>query len=342
MSLITRCPSCETLFKVVPDQLRISDGWVRCGQCDDIFDASLHLLPVQPAEKIPIARTESGRRAENTESITSTTVTEALPEPDDVKPEPVCEIPPDESLPEQESVEPEPEPESAEAEAEAEADVTQDSPELIQVQLSPVEKEIFLPEELTEPQAQAEADDDEFVDKLDPSDVSFLHGKQNNVFWRKPIKRTPLLILSLALLIGLVGQIVVYERDRIVALEPNLKPWLQAICLPLNCILSPLRQIESIVIDSSSFTKIRGDSYRLNLTLKNTAAIALAVPSIELTLTDALDLPVARRVFLASEIGAKSDTLKMGAEWPASIVMLIKSSGTSERVAGYRVIAFYP
>jgi len=44
MSLITRCPSCETLFKVVPDQLRISDGWVRCGQCEEVFDASRHLL----------------------------------------------------------------------------------------------------------------------------------------------------------------------------------------------------------------------------------------------------------------------------------------------------------
>jgi predicted Zn finger-like uncharacterized protein len=33
MSLITRCPACGTMFKVVPDQLRISEGWVRCGQC---------------------------------------------------------------------------------------------------------------------------------------------------------------------------------------------------------------------------------------------------------------------------------------------------------------------
>ena len=44
MSLITRCPACQTLFKVVPDQLRISEGWVRCGSCEAIFDASLHLL----------------------------------------------------------------------------------------------------------------------------------------------------------------------------------------------------------------------------------------------------------------------------------------------------------
>ena len=29
------------MFKVVPDQLRISEGWVRCGQCAEIFDAML-------------------------------------------------------------------------------------------------------------------------------------------------------------------------------------------------------------------------------------------------------------------------------------------------------------
>src|SRR4051812_33647636 len=45
MSLITRCPACGTMFKVVPDQLRISEGWVRCGHCSDVFDASAHLMP---------------------------------------------------------------------------------------------------------------------------------------------------------------------------------------------------------------------------------------------------------------------------------------------------------
>ena len=48
MSLITRCPACETMFKVVPDQLRVSDGWVRCGQCDEIFDASASMVHETP------------------------------------------------------------------------------------------------------------------------------------------------------------------------------------------------------------------------------------------------------------------------------------------------------
>lgn len=43
MSLVTRCSACGTSFKVVRDQLRISEGWVRCGRCSHVFDASLDL-----------------------------------------------------------------------------------------------------------------------------------------------------------------------------------------------------------------------------------------------------------------------------------------------------------
>ena len=43
MSQATHCPSCATLLKVVPNQLRSSYGWVRCGKCKNVFDATLTL-----------------------------------------------------------------------------------------------------------------------------------------------------------------------------------------------------------------------------------------------------------------------------------------------------------
>jgi predicted Zn finger-like uncharacterized protein len=46
MTLVTRCPACATTFKVVRDQLRISEGWVRCGRCSEVFDATLDLQEV--------------------------------------------------------------------------------------------------------------------------------------------------------------------------------------------------------------------------------------------------------------------------------------------------------
>jgi predicted Zn finger-like uncharacterized protein len=39
MSLVTTCPSCGTVFRIVREQLDASSGWVRCGHCMDVFDA---------------------------------------------------------------------------------------------------------------------------------------------------------------------------------------------------------------------------------------------------------------------------------------------------------------
>ena len=48
MRFVTRCPSCGTSFRVVVDQLKIADGWVRCGWCQHVFDATQDLQP-EPA-----------------------------------------------------------------------------------------------------------------------------------------------------------------------------------------------------------------------------------------------------------------------------------------------------
>ena len=39
MSMATRCVACGTIFRVVQDQLKVSEGWVRCGRCDEVFNA---------------------------------------------------------------------------------------------------------------------------------------------------------------------------------------------------------------------------------------------------------------------------------------------------------------
>jgi predicted Zn finger-like uncharacterized protein len=44
MSLITRCPSCATAFRVLPGQLSASAGRVRCGKCGAVFDGIAALV----------------------------------------------------------------------------------------------------------------------------------------------------------------------------------------------------------------------------------------------------------------------------------------------------------
>ena len=64
MSLATRCPECGTTFKVVRDQLRISDGWVRCGRCSHVFDGTEHLHDTEAAapDGAPSATVDDGSR----------------------------------------------------------------------------------------------------------------------------------------------------------------------------------------------------------------------------------------------------------------------------------------
>ena len=47
MSLATRCTACGTVFRVVQDQLKISEGWVRCGRCKEVFNALEGLFDLQ-------------------------------------------------------------------------------------------------------------------------------------------------------------------------------------------------------------------------------------------------------------------------------------------------------
>ncbi|MBU2287631.1 MAG: DUF3426 domain-containing protein [Gammaproteobacteria bacterium] len=78
MSLVTRCPACATTFKVVKDQLRISDGWVRCGRCSQVFDATIDLQETPESDS---RDSESGvPDAPNAPAVSDAPATEAPPE----------------------------------------------------------------------------------------------------------------------------------------------------------------------------------------------------------------------------------------------------------------------
>jgi len=44
----TQCPHCQTLFHVTDEQLQIADSQVRCGECDEIFTATIIPTPDAP------------------------------------------------------------------------------------------------------------------------------------------------------------------------------------------------------------------------------------------------------------------------------------------------------
>ena len=161
-------------------------------------------------------------------------------------------------------------------------------------------------------------------------------------YWSKTWVRRTLAGCSVSLLAGLGLQVTLHERDRLAANVPVLRPALTAMCEALGCQIRPFKQIDSLVIDASSFVKVRGDVYRLNLTVKNTAPVDVAAPAVELTLTDTQDQPMIRHVLSATELGALQGTLSAGGELSAAVPLNVKTSGSAERISGYRLLAFYP
>ncbi len=288
MSLITRCPACQTSFRVVPDQLRISDGWVRCGQCEEVFDGAAYLQqepsPAQPPAAPPAAPSQPAE----------------VPPVVDFELHDLALGPADEALASQAGTigaELPPDPASAPIDGGAAAD---DQP------------------------------------------VGFMRKMPAISAWRKPWVRAGLGLATAGLLVVLAVQVVVQERDLLASLVPQARPLITRLCAVMNCEVAALRQIESIVIDSSSFAKTRGDAYRLALVVKNQAPIHLAMPWFELTLTDSQDQPVARRVLAPSDFGAASRLMAADSEWSAGLDLAVRASTAGERFSGYRILAFYP
>lgn len=334
MSLITRCPACETMFKVVPDQLRISDGWVRCGQCGEIFDASQHLLPdPYDAAPVPIAPRSIEETSPLVVAPAKHPATWLAPASETAAPPPVNDLP---TVPPASRHIPEPvldfalelpvsEPPWAET-------VVPEQPVIEPAPALPEEEQTAAAIPLIAPRPVED----------DLPDVSFMREGKQKTIWQRRGVRIVLLVIVVLLLLALAAQVLIHERDRIAAAEPAARPALLALCAWSRCTVSPLRQIESIVIESSSFALTRGDNYRLAFSLRNNALLDLAMPAIELALTDAQDQPLIRRVILPSEFSVPSKPLVAGSEWSSSMSVSVKTSANMDRIAGYRMLAFYP
>jgi hypothetical protein len=178
--------------------------------------------------------------------------------------------------------------------------------------------------------------------KEEPS-LSFMRkGRSSSAIWGQFWVRASLFLVCVLLTAGLLVQVSVHERDRIVATEPFARQFLEPICDVMNCQIEPLRQIEAIAIDSSAFTKVRPDVYRLSFALKNSAQTPIAIPAVELTLTDIQDQAVVRKVFTAAEFNKQVLMMEPGAELLATVPVSIKHSPGVERISGYRLLSFYP
>jgi predicted Zn finger-like uncharacterized protein len=309
MALITRCPVCGTLFKVVPDQLRISEGWVRCGHCAEIFDASDDLQqsdaehqlvpPLDLLADVPMPPSA----AELAPSVIEPPLVPVLPAL-------VLEPP----------------------EAPAEELLSEPLPMVIPEPLALVPEAVPVPEPLVAAVADA-----------DVGAYSFIRAPVSPPVTPRPLLRGLWAGAAVLLLLGLGLQGIVHGRDRLAATWSETKPWLQSLCVQMGCTVQALRHIEAIVIDSSALSALQNeDAYRLNMVLKNQSMQDLAMPAIEFMLTDSDEQAVFRRVLTPAELGAASRVLFAGREWATSVDLRVTDNPHKGRIVGYRLLAFYP
>ena len=85
MSFATRCTSCGTIFRVVVDQLKVSEGWVRCGRCHAVFNAEQGLFDLEhdapPAWDEPAAADDTPATEATEENFSSHE--QSVPDPSD-------------------------------------------------------------------------------------------------------------------------------------------------------------------------------------------------------------------------------------------------------------------
>ena len=444
------------MFKVVPDQLRISAGWVRCGVCGDVFDAAAGMLPAAQSKELePLAshsaptllaasaddpssesdfeasstdgQTPVGESGQADDSVHDTAPVLSDPQVSDellsepLIPEPLVSesAPPESVLADSEtsdSAVPEPafhgpsplEPSDAELDALADNFISAQSyavglrPErdgsgdgALQSRptgyerfdqtlpradallmrparagsLAEAEEAPFASSLSTSALDQTPAPEPELADQVDnapyadsawppaseflPEDdahkgpaadevevPSFVRQARRKAFWRSRGVRAFvwLAVALVALALGLYW--VLDQRDWLSAREPRLAPLLGQICQPLGCTVEPYRNLNAIVIDGSSFQRGSTSTFQLGFTLRNNDDVPVAMPSLELTLTDAQDQVIVRRALRAQDFSS-SRTLSAHGEFSGTSALTVESPDPST-IVGYRLVAFYP
>ena len=362
MSLATRCTACGTIFRVVQDQLKVSEGWVRCGRCQQVFNALQCLFdlereapPPWPAESAGWDRTTPVARGAGS----------AMPAPLDEQDTvadgvfPSTQSPTSESPPAEASDAPLPthpllrtqsredmpapagparaRPPQAESSEEHGFADARFNPDLIDDE---TEAAPSLPSTLSRPAALDEPPDTEMAAQLPQLDdePSFVRAADREARWQRRPVRLALWTAGGVLALALAAQLLVHWRDTVAARWPAATPLLLALCEPIGCRIEPPRQLEQLAVAGTALTRAGAQGqYRLVVTLNNRAPVALMLPALELTLSDVQGRMVARKVLLPQDLGPQRSVPAHG-----ELTLQAALATGDMPVVGYAVEIFYP
>lgn len=154
---------------------------------------------------------------------------------------------------------------------------------------------------------------------------------------------------SILAIVMLFLQITLSERNQLATHFPATKSLLQPLCRLFSCNIEPLKLMEAVAIENSSF-HINGpeqvgnveEQYQLTWSVSNKALHEVAIPNLELTLNDVLDRPLLRRVLSPQDLGFSQKTIAAEGVWEGSTIITVIPPEGGGQVSGYRLTAFYP
>jgi predicted Zn finger-like uncharacterized protein len=321
VSLATRCTSCGTVFRVAQDQLKASEGWVRCGRCSEVFNALEGLFDLEGSSgPMPLARDGAGAATAGVPPPSELPLAAPASRPSPLASEEAASELPTSTLIDTQADTRTPSQFESSYSAAAAGQVEMDDFELIDSQV---------PDEALA------------ADAADPAEApGFLRHAERAARWQRPRVRRALWTLAALMVLLLATQATVQLRDALAARWPAAAPMLSALCGVVGCTLEAPRTLSALAVDSSGLTRLdAAPLYRLQVAVRNRGTWPVAMPALDLTLTDLRGEVVARRVLRATDLvpGAPEQVVA-GGDWSAVAVLDLGE----RRVAGYTIELFYP
>lgn len=362
MALATQCPHCQTTFRVAHDQLKLRAGLVRCGACKQIFNGIENLLRLDengqaepapetsPPSAPPAPSASAAPPAPSTETDLAALLNDSPAAPrtdhasgDEAAAQPenpmlrmtlldFAHVPqkPSASVPE-ESAAPEAEPPASAAQ--------QDDP--VEQAINDLQSKPWRASPESEPAQEADPLDQADADAYE--EPSFVRqARQRHRLGR--ITHSAMSIGSALLVLALLLQAAIAFRDQLAARFPGTRPALEGACGLLGCQVGLPARIDVVSIESSELQAQGADSNRfvLSVLLRNQGSIVEAWPYIELTLNDAGEKALVRRVFVPRDyLPAGLDPLA-GFAARSEQTVKIHFELNQVQASGYRVYVFYP
>jgi len=350
MALATRCPNCHALFRVAADQLKLRGGLVRCGACQHVFDATGTLSYIDDATLSTSAHSAAPAvgaviaAIRKAESSASEAISANAPPPPSAQAD---------ALPHAEALKPADEPASAAPPLVAAAVVAEDVLE----EAAPAPAPTFAGDDRDAPtvaaseEEQRAADEpttasaatDETLPSDEPATPEFLRQADTE---KKRRRAVPLAIGAIALALLLLAQIAVAFRAEILVKLPQARPALTGLCKVFRCTVDWPARGDLLAVVGSELQALPGTgAFELTAIVRNRGNTTLALPAIELTLSDTLNRTVARKVFPPADYlagdGDPQARLLAGLEAGADLTVRITFEARDLNAAGFVVYPFY-